>query len=344
MLPRPPSRHEQATGDPYDAATATPPRRTAPQEGRAVTSPAPDLDALVESARIAHAQRRSMDAAGAEVLRLLAEADGALPLAELLAAGAPRDVVAHLVAEDPTDKRKKQKARLGFVAGAPVVWLTATGHQATGRASGREVVPSADSIEHAMAPAAIGRWLQGRAGALAVHGISVRSTQGAACRRWSTEVTARAWAALRTSGDSEGSVGGLTGGLVPDGLILQSFPLGPAGAELYARLCGVAAAGDDELAESTYTLEVEVSAKSGDPMRSKLDRATAVCEQLHAAQAVLWVVRSRALADRLRDLGVDDPRRPSQILVPARDVGLVGEDVGPVRRPWWVTRVPADPA
>jgi hypothetical protein len=82
--------------------------------------------------------------------------------------------------------------------------------------------------------------------------------------------------------------------------------------------------------------------KASDPLRSKVDRNQAACEQLHAARAVLWVVNTRAAADRLRDLGVDDPRRPSQILVPARDVGISGEDLGPVRRPWWVTRVPAD--
>lgn len=307
-----------------------------------MTGAAPDLDALVESARIAHAQRRSMDAAGAEVLRMLAEADGALPLENLLAAGAPRDVVASLVAEDATDKRRKQRARLGFVGGAPVVWLTATGWQATGRASGREVVPSADSVEHATAPAAIGRWLRQRSATLAAHGVSVRSTQGAACRRWSTEVTARAWAALRTSGDSDGALGSLTGGLIPDGLVVESFPLGQAGAALHARLRGGGPVDDDDLAETTYTLEVEQSQKAETPLRSKVDRCQAACERLHSARAVLWVVRTRAVADRLRDLGVDDPRRPSQILVPARDVGLSGEDLGPVQRPWWVTRVPAD--
>lgn len=307
-----------------------------------MTDAAQDLDALVESARIAHAQRRSMDAAGAEVLRLLAEADGALPLDNLLAAGAPRDVLAYLVAEDATDKRRKQRARLGFVGGAPVVWLSATGWQATGRSAGRESIPSADSIAHATAPAAIGRWLQQRAGALATLGITVRTTQGSACRRWSAEVTARAWAALRTTGDADGALGSLTGGLIPDGLVMESFPLGEAGAALHARLRGGAPVDDDDLAETTYTLEVETSVKASDPLRSKVDRNRAACEQLHAARAVLWVVNTRAVADRLRDLGVDDPRRPSQILVPARDVGLSGEDLGPVRRPWWVTRVPAD--
>lgn len=307
-----------------------------------MTDLAPDLDALVEAARISHAQRRSMDAAAAEVLRLLADGDGALPLDNLLAAGAPRDVVAHLVAEDPSDKRRKQRARLGFVGGAAVVWLTSTGWQATGRASGREVVPSADSIAHATAPAAIGRWIQQRAGTLAGHGISVRTTQGAACRRWSVEVTARAWAALRTTGDGDGAIGSLTGGLVPDGLVVESFPLGQAGAALHARLRGGDPVDDDDLAETTYTLEVESTAKASDPLRAKVERNQAACERLHAARAVLWVVHSRAVADRLRDLGVDDPRRPSQILVPARDVGLPGQDLGPVRRPWWVTRVPAD--
>ncbi|MCZ2826054.1 MULTISPECIES: hypothetical protein [unclassified Modestobacter] len=307
-----------------------------------MTDVAPDLDALVQAARVAHAQRRSMDAAAAEVLRLLAEADGALPLDGLLAAGAPRDVVAYLVAEDPADKRRKQRARLGFVGGAPVVWLTSTGWQATGRASGREVVPSADSVAHATAPAAIGRWLQQRAATLGGHGITVRATQGAACRRWSAEVTARAWAALRTTGDADGAIGSLTGGLLPDGLIMESFPLGKAGAALHARLRGGTPVDDDDLAETTYTLEVESSSKGSSPLRSKVDRNQAACEQLHAARAVLWVVNTRAVADRLRDLGVDDPRRPSQILVPARDVGLDGEDLGPVRRPWWVTRVPPD--
>jgi hypothetical protein len=48
------------------------------------------------------------------------------------------------------------------------------------------------------------------------------------------------------------------------------------------------------------------------------------------------------VARPLRDLGVDDDRRPSQILVSARDIGLDGEDLGPVRRPWWAIGVPAD--
>jgi hypothetical protein len=178
----------------------------------------PDLDTLVEAARVAAAQRHSSEAAGAEVLHMLAIAEGAMPLQELLARGVPRDLVVHLVADDPSDKRRRQRARLGFVGSDAVVWLTATGWQATGRASGREVDPTADSVAHEMAPAALSRRVHARAGTLGSRGISVKGTYGAACRRWSAEVTARAWAALRTQGDTGGAIGGLTGGLIPDGI------------------------------------------------------------------------------------------------------------------------------
>lgn len=308
-----------------------------------MTESTPDLDALVEAARIAEAQRRSTDAATAEVLRLLAEAEGgAMPLDGLLAAGAPRDVVAHLVAEDQGDKRRKQKARLGFVAGVPVVWMTSTGYQAVGRSSAKEVLPSAGSVAHATAPAVLSTWLKQRNGALAAEGITVRCTYAAACRRWSTEVTAKAWAALRTHGDADGAIGSCTGGVIPDALIYESFPQGARGRELHARLRGSDVPDDDDLAETTYAVEIEDTRKSQEGLRIKVLRAETVCEKLGAARAVLWVVRTREVANRLRDLGVDSDRRPSQVLVPASEVGLGGEDLGPIHRPWYMTKVPPD--
>ena len=60
--------------------------------------------------------------------------------------------------------------------------------------------------------------------------------------------------------------------------------------------------------------------------------ATALVERLNAARAVLWVVRSREVKDRLVDLGVGNLRRTGQFIVPARLVGLKGDDleiVGP---------------
>ncbi|ADB75272.1 hypothetical protein [Geodermatophilus obscurus] len=146
-----------------------------------------------------------------------------------------------------------------------------------------------------------------------------------------------------TSGDvTEGVIGACTGGVIPDALLYEVLPLGPAGRELHARLRGADDPDDDDLAESTYAVEFEDTRKADDGLRSKVLRLEAVSDQLRAARAVLWVVRTREVADRLRDLGVDGDRRPTQVLVPARSVGLDGEDLGPVRRPWWVTRVPPD--
>lgn len=251
-------------------------------------------------------------------------------------------MVAHLATEDPADKRRRPKIRLGFIADAPVAWLTSQGWAATGKPSGREVAPSADSTAHAAAPAHLARWLAQRSRTLATQGVTVRCTYGGSCRRWSAEVAARAWAALRTTSDGNGAIGSCTGGnVIPDGLVTVGLPSGPTGEALYARLIGGSADADD-LAETTYALEVERSAKALSPLRQKVEALGAVCEQLHAARAVLWVVGSRDVARRLRDLGVPDERRPSQLLVPARDVGLEGERLDPVRRPWWVTAVPAD--
>jgi len=204
------------------------------------------------------------------------------------------------------------------------------------------VLPSAGSIAHATAPVALTRWLQARSGTLASQGISIRCTYGASCRRWSGEVTARAWAALRTKGDADGAIGSCTGGVIPDALLYEALPQGVTGRELHARLRGPDDPDDDDLAESTYAVEFEDTRKAEEGLRSKVLRLEAVSDQLHAARAVLWVVRTREVADRLRDLGVDGDRRPTQVLVPARAVGLDGEDLGPIRRPWWVTRVPPD--
>jgi hypothetical protein len=302
-----------------------------------------DLDALVQQARVEAAAQRSDHAAEAEVLALLAERGGSLPLADLLAAGAPTEVVARLV--DPNasnDKRRKTRARLGVVAEAPVVWLTATGWQATGRSSGREQVPTADSVSHATTPGRVADWLTAQAPAWEDRGVFVRITWGASCRRWSEEVVARAWGRLRSLGDTEGAVGSLTGGLVPDALLVERWT-GQGALELHAGAWGqsVTAVQPEDLAETTVAVEVEDTRKSAEPLRYKVSRWHEATETLGAARAVVWLVRTREVADRLRDLGVDTEHRPTQLLVPATVFGLDGEALGPVQRPWWAWRVTA---
>src|SRR5690606_41819447 len=98
--------------------------------------------------------------------------------------------------------RRQLLARLGIVGAVPTVWLTATGWQATGRSSGREVVPTADTITHAMAPARLAAWLATRN--LAAYGVSVRATWRPSCRRRTEEVSARPWPRPRHAADGPG--------------------------------------------------------------------------------------------------------------------------------------------
>jgi len=305
------------------------------------TTPPLDLDALIERARIEATGLRSSDAAIARVVRLLAEGDGFLPVALLLQQGVPRDVLASLVAE-PTDKRARAKARLGVVGSDPWVWLTATGWQSAGRASGRERAPDAMTANHAMAPRGLADWLDLRQQTLARTGVRASVVSGAAVRRFSEEVSSRAWAALKSDADGEGAIGLLTGGWIPDALCLTRWPATPEGRALYRRCWGQDGS-DEDLAESIAAVEVEDTRKSADPLRSKTTAAAVAVSSLRVAQAVVWVVRTREVADRLRDLGVDDvARQPSQYLVDARTVGLTGEDIGAIVRPWWPTAVPPD--
>lgn len=80
-----------------------------------------------------------------------------------------------------------------------------------------------------------------------------------------------------------------------------------------------------------------------EPLRHRIGKWDASIGTLRAARAVLWVVRTRAVADRLAALGVGDPtRRLGQLLVPAAALDL-GGDALDVTYPWWVTTVPPDP-
>lgn len=299
-----------------------------------------DLDALIQRARIEANLKRSSDAAVASVVRLLAEGEGFQSLEALLADGVPREVIADLVAE-PADKRARPKGRLGIVGGDPWVWLTSTGWQAAGRASGRERQPDFQSAHHYSAGPKTAEWFALRSAALDASGVRVRIASGAVVRRFSEEVKSRAWAALKTHSDGEGHVGLLTGGLRPDSLLVARFPNTPQGRDLYARCWGTQPT-EDDLAESVALLEFEFSRK-GEPVRSKVAALGEAVSTLRAAQAVVFVCDQRSVADDLRALGLDDAaRQPHMWLVPATALGLPGEDIGPIRRPWWPLSVPAD--
>lgn len=287
-----------------------------------MTDTVPDLDALIEAARIAAAQKRSMDAAAAEVIRILAESEGSMPLDDLLAAGAPRDVVAYLVADDATDRRRKQRAHLGFVGRTAVVWLSTTGWQAAGMSRRAGTPPTAQTLQHAMAPSRLRQWLDQRTASLAAQGIAVRCVHGAACRRWSADLTASAWGALRVSADSDGLLGSLTGGLIPDALVIERFPSGDLGHQLHHRLRGPKSASDGDLAETTYA--------RGD--RGLPEGSGASAGQGRSAGGCLREVAGgpRRAVDRPHPRGGRSAPRPRCRLRPAADAAAGG---GAGRRP-----------
>ncbi len=169
---------------------------------------------------------------------------------------------------------------------------------------------------------------------------------GAVQRRFSAEVVARAWAGLRSRPDAEGSLGVLTGGWLPDALVVESWPLTDEGRALYARAWGLPnpeRIDADDLAETTVLCEVEDSRKANDPAKWKVVRTEAGLS-LDLGRACIWVCRSNTVARSLVALGVGDPsRRPGQLLVPAVALGMDGEDVPQVGPVWWPLGVPTDP-
>lgn len=296
----------------------------------------PTLEELIEGARVSGSGGAA--AVEARVLQLLSEAGGSLAVEELLRRGAPRTVLAELIREHPDDKRRRPKVRLGMVGETPCCWLTSQGWNAAGRPSGREVVPTSDSIDHALMPSKIAAWLRQRSDAQASIGAEILLAGRSTCKGLSDEIVARAWAHLqRRVGDSGGAVGSLVGGQLADGVLVERWT-GERATANYAQAWGIPE-GDvsaEDLAETLTVVEVELSRKGVEPLRSKVDRWGAVLEQLGACRAVVWIVDRRAIADRLRDLGVGDQRRrPGQFLVSSAVLGLGGENLGECGATWW---------
>ena len=230
-----------------------------------------------------------------------------------------------------------------YVAGDAYLHLTATGWAASGR-NAKERAPDFMAAQHAQVPAHVVGFLDARRETLAAQGVRTFVSSGAGIRRFSEEVRARAWAALRATPDPDGSIRILTGGWLPDLIIRARFPRSDAGRELYRSCWPLTAPTDDDLAESLCAVEAEDAKKANDPLRAKVLAADAASGPLGVVQAVAWVCRSREVADRLRDLGVDslDGRCPRQYLVSAQSLGLGGQDIGTINRVWWVARVPED--
>ncbi len=308
------------------------PKKVPENEATPSNEAAPSLSALIQTARSEAAARSTGGTVGLVVARL-ARGDGSATVATLRSEGFPESaLVAAVTSKDPKDGRYKARAKLGIVAGEPMIWLTATGWQSAGRASGKERPPTAESASHAAAPGQINAWLKRVTEGLPV---DVSAVTGEPCRVFSDQVKALAWARIQGVGDTTGGAGSLTGGLVPDALIVERF----ANSETFVSAWGYDPATHDDIAEQTLALEVEDTRKASEPLRWKVERWEAATE-LKAVIKVVWVVRTATVRDRLFALGVGTTRRPEQLLVPGARIGLPGSELlADSGSHWWPVRV-----
>lgn len=298
-----------------------------------------DLDTLLAIAKQQEAARSGSEASQVAAIRILANAGGALPVSDLISRyGVSSQTIASLCDDEQhTDKRRKVRARLGEVDGVPVVWLTASGHQASGKSRGFEIRPTSDSLGHALGPSRLAKWIEPLAPSLAPYGIELSITWGPSCQALSRRTEALAWARLKTQADQSGNIGVLTGGLIPDALFIERRPVNELGSQMFEEAWKRKPYDLDEVAETVVAVEVQnATRQASDPLRSKVDAWSAAVENLKVVSQVLWIVEPAA-CKVLSSLGIgDETRRPGQLLVSSGAVGLGGDTFKTSGRPWWL--------
>jgi hypothetical protein len=146
---------------------------------------------------------------------------------------------------------------------------------------------------------------------------------------------------LKTQADQTGDVGVLTGGLIPDALLIERRPVTDQGTLMFEQAWKRKPYDRDEVAETVVAIEVQnATRQASDPLRSKVDAWSAAIENLKVASVVLWIVEPAA-CKVLASLGVGDSvRRPGQIFISSGAAGLGGEDFAVPGPRWWVLDVP----
>jgi len=301
-----------------------------------------DLQTLLAIARQEEALRSSSEAAQIAAIRILANAGGALPISELKNRyGVEDQTIAHLCDEQQhKDKRKKVRARVGEIDGEPVCWLTASGQQAAGKSRGQEIRPSSATLWHSLAPSRLSNWLTTKSPYLSTQGVNVGVAWGAPCYEFSKRVESLAWARLKSFADPSGSLGLLTGGLIPDALVTERRHLTPEGESHFQQAWGGKPKGLDELAEMTIAIEFQqADRQAGAPLLHKVSCWSAAIETLQVASRVLGIVEEDA-AKVLASLGVGDPsRREGQLLIPAHEIGMSNKVFQVSSPEWWVSNL-----
>lgn len=289
--------------------------------------PEKTLDRMITEAKINAAGRNKVSGIR-RCIEILAELGGACEVEDLLDRGVSKDTLAMaLQGTGSSDGRSRPRLKLDVTAeDAAVVWLTTTGWQSAGFPSRRETPPSSESIRHARMPKLIAKWCERHAPRTrGMPQIAIRNDPET-IKEFSAEAVAAAWSRIQGPlGDNNGMFGPLTGGLMPDALMIERWATTPDGEADWKKAWASSRQPDfQQLAETWIAIEVELSAKGEKPLKHKVKKWDAALD-LGLVQGVLWIVDDEKIADRLRSLGVGNLHQTEgQYLAPAHLLDLPG--------------------
>ncbi len=331
------------------------------------------LDALLSAARAAASPAGSPAGdAALDVLQDVADVgDGVMLLADLLAAGHSRAVVAALLKQG-SDKRLRARLALGVVAGHDVVWLRTAGWGAVGKPNRREAAPTVKTLRHRLSGHNFEQAIEHRVTATArANDVLIEVMRGVPLREHVQQHIGDAWTSIKTEGPEEQRAAGtLTGGVFPDVLVVENWPrqriVGTPQTGLAQAVPGererlwpsVGGIRNDD-ADLVVAVEIELSGKAAPLLSSKV-RQHDTAMRLGWWQAVVWITDSTDVLTRLLRAGVSDgAQHPGHYVMGGSSVGL-GNDPGPVLKfipgtdrpdpatvppppPWWLSYLAARP-
>jgi hypothetical protein len=307
------------------------------------------LAAIVATARAEISAREDNAAdASTDVLTLVAEGgDGVMLLADVLAAGHSRALVAALLTQG-SDKRIRARLAIGIVAGVEVVWLRTSGWQAVGQPNRRETPPTQSSLRHRLSAHNFERtMLAGVEPVGRERGVLLSVVRGAPLREYITQRTGDAWTIIKTAGSAEllNAASGVLGGVYPDALVAESWPASlvvdkdQTRAKTWPKTGDPAALSERQGPDWASAIEIELSGKAA-PLVSAKVRQHDTAMLLGWWQAVVWITDDTDTLTRLVRAGVGGADHPGHYLLPGSAVGIGGSPTVPVGMPlppvpWW---------
>jgi hypothetical protein len=297
--------------------------------------------------------------AGTRCLAYIAETgDGVMLLDDVLKAGHSRAVVAALLRQPNSDKRRQPALGLAEINDTATVWLKTGSWSLLGFPNRKEAAPTASSIRHRLAGHNFETALRAACeGPMYEHRIMLDVLRGADLRAYVASRIGDAWGPIRYGGPEESKEASkLLGGVYPDALVVENWPTAmakvaeqvvPGGPTTYVsqRLKSWPTNGGTkprEDAELRIAVELELHSKH-DPVQSAKIAAHDCAMALGWWDSVCWITDSDRVREKLLRSGLADRHaHPGHYLMGGSTVGL-GADPAPVSlgtplpsSPWWL--------